>query len=73
MPVTINSDDPSIQSSNLTDDYIKAVKYFDLSLKDLVLTNLTALQAAFITPQERTAIVEEYAQAIKRFRTRIGI
>lgn len=73
VPVTINSDDPSIQDTDLTDDYVKAVKYFDLSLEDLVKTNLTALNAAFITKDEKTRLIDEYASAIKSFRGRTGL
>jgi adenosine deaminase len=69
VPVTINSDDPSIQDTDLTDDYVKAVKYFDLSLEDLVQANLTALKSAFISKEEKAKLIEEYAAAVKAFRS----
>ncbi len=69
VPVTLNSDDPSIQDTDLSDDYVKAVKYFDLSLEDLVQANLTALNAAFLTKDEKTKLVDEYALAVKKFRS----
>ena len=36
VPVTLNSDDPFIQDTDLTDDYLKAVRFFDFTLEDLV-------------------------------------
>jgi adenosine deaminase len=73
VPVTINSDDPSIQDTDLTDDYVKAVSYFDLTLEDLVKANLTALNAAFISREEKVAMIDEYARAVKTFRALQGL
>ncbi|AHC16840.1 adenosine deaminase [Salinispira pacifica] len=73
VPVTINSDDPSIQNTDLTDDYIKAVTYFDFSLEDLVQLNLTALKATFLSGSKKQKLIDEYASAVKRFRQFTGL
>jgi adenosine deaminase len=70
VPVTLNSDDPFIQNTDLTDDYIKAVRYFDFSLEDLVRLNLNALEAAFLPEGERQTLIGEYRAAVDRFRSR---
>lgn len=60
VPVTINSDDPSIQNTDLTDDYIKAVKFFDFDHEDLLKLNLTALRSSFLSPQDKKRITNDY-------------
>lgn len=73
VPVTINSDDPSIQNTDLTDDYIKAVNYFAFSLEDLVQLNLTALKATFLSSKKKQELINEYADAVKTFRRISGL
>jgi adenosine deaminase len=68
VPVTLNSDDPSIQNTDLTDEYLKAIRYFDFSLEDLVQLNVNALQAAFLSDDERQSLVAEYRAAIDEFK-----
>ena len=70
VPVTLNSDDPFIQNTDLTDDYIKAVRYFDLSLQDLIALNMNALQASFLGPKEKEAIKAEYLQRLEEFKSK---
>ncbi|MEX2442781.1 MAG: adenosine deaminase [Alkalispirochaeta sp.] len=68
VPVTINSDDPTIQDTDLTDDYIKACGYFDLSIDDLVKLNLTAIEGAFLPRDEKTKLQKDYLEAVAAFR-----
>lgn len=50
--ITLNSDDPGIFSSTLTDDYDIAQRYHRFSLEDFKKINRTAFQASFL-PNER--------------------
>lgn len=68
VPVTINSDDPSIQDTDLTDDYMKACQYFDFSLADLVNLNLTAIEGAFLSPAEKAQLKTDYLEAVEAFK-----
>lgn len=68
VPVTINSDDPTIQDTDLTDDYMKACQYFNLTLDDLVQLNLVAIEGAFLPDTEKTELKNRYHQAIAAFR-----
>lgn len=68
VPVTINSDDPTIQNALLTDDYVKAVRYFDLTVEDLITLNERALDAAFLDTATREAIRHSYAESVDAFR-----
>jgi adenosine deaminase len=67
VPVTLNSDDPFIQNSDLTDDYIKAVEYFGFTLQDLIALNLNAVEASFLPPGERQALREGYLKEVEAF------
>jgi adenosine deaminase len=68
VPVTLNSDDPFIQNTDLTDDYIKAVDYFDFTLQDLIRLNLNAVEASFLPKQEQDRLREGYLQKVAAFK-----
>jgi adenosine deaminase len=68
VPVTINSDDPFIQNTNLTDDYVKIVNHFGFSVDDLIAVNLRALNASFLPDTERVELVRGYQKAVDEFR-----
>ncbi|SIQ14446.1 adenosine deaminase [Alkalispirochaeta americana] len=68
VPVTINSDDPTIQDTDLTDDYVKACTYFDLTVDDLVTLNMNALEGAFLPDTEKSELKQRYLQAVAAFR-----
>lgn len=69
VPVTINSDDPTIQDAALSDDYIKAVRYFDFTVDDLVALNLRAIDTAFLSDDERRTLRVDYQKAVAEFRS----
>jgi adenosine deaminase len=71
VPVTLNSDDPFIQNSDLTDDYLKAVRYFGFSLEDLIQLNLNALSSSFLPRAEAQRLGAEYLQRVEAFRRSI--
>jgi adenosine deaminase len=69
VPVTINSDDPFIQDTDLTDDYIKTVKYFGFTVDDLVRMNMTALECSFLPDSDKMTLGQEYIRRVTDFRT----
>ncbi|MDR1626033.1 MAG: adenosine deaminase [Spirochaetia bacterium] len=68
VPVTINSDDPTIQNTQLSEDYAKAEKLFGFTLDDFVNLNLTAVQASFITDNEKETLQNDYLGAVGDFK-----
>ncbi|NNM67334.1 MAG: adenosine deaminase [Spirochaetales bacterium] len=72
VPVTLNSDDPHIQNTDLTDDYLLAIRCFDLSLDDLVKLNLTAIRGSFLPDKEKAALAKDYQAALFSFKQRFG-
>ena len=70
VPVTLNSDDPFIQNTDLTDDYIKAVEYFDFGVQDLVQLNLNAIAASFLPAGGREGLRKDYLEKVEQFKER---
>jgi adenosine deaminase len=68
VPVTLNSDDPFIQDTDLTDDYLKAVSFLGFTMEDLIQLNLNALKASFLPPGERSRLIAEYLARVEAFR-----
>ena len=68
VPVTINSDDPTIQDTDLSDDYAKADKYFSFTLDDFVNLNLTAIKNSFLSDKEKAALQNKYLLAVGEFK-----
>jgi adenosine deaminase len=73
VPVTINSDDPSIQNATLSHDYVKAVDYFGFTIDDLVALNQRAIDAAFLDDGEKSALSQRYRTAVDNFRASHGL
>ena len=73
VPVTLNSDDPSIQDSNLTDDYMKAIQYFGLTLDDLAIVNKNALKSTFISEDEKNKLEMTYFDKLNQFKNEHGL
>ena len=69
-PVCINSDDPSIQDADLTDDYLKCVEYFDFKAEDFFRLNVNAINASFISNENKEKLKikleSEYKLFLKR-------
>ncbi len=62
--VTINTDDPSISSTTLTDEYMVALRGIGIPLRALRQMILTAAQAAFLPEPERQRLVDWFHQAL---------
>ncbi len=73
VPVTLNSDDPHIQNTDLTDDYLLAIRYFNLTLDDLIRINLTAIRGSFLLDKEKAALESDYQAAVSVFRKRFKL
>jgi adenosine deaminase len=72
VPVTLNSDDPTIQDTDLSDDYAKAEKHFAFTLDDFINLNLTALQCSFAADKEKKSFQREYLRAVDAFKNNLS-
>jgi adenosine deaminase len=57
---TINTDDPSVSDSSLTEEYTKAFEYLGFSLTEIKHCLLTAAESAFLPAAERAALADEF-------------
>jgi adenosine deaminase len=71
IPATINTDDPSISNTTLTDEYLAAVQVIGLSYAMLRQAILEAVQAAFLPTPERRQMVEWFQQALPLYHSAI--
>lgn len=56
VPVTLNSDDPGMFASTLSDDYYLAHRYQNFSVEDFQKCNETAYRHSFISEQEKARV-----------------
>jgi adenosine deaminase len=62
--VTINTDDPSVSDTSLTDEYMVAMLGLGVNLRDLRMCTRNAIRAAFLSPEDKrkleTSILTEF-------------
>jgi adenosine deaminase len=62
--VTLNTDDPSVSDSTLTDEYVVAVHSLGVTYPDLRKIILNAAGASFLPAAERARLVAEFSQLL---------
>lgn len=62
VPVTLNTDDPTISNITLTDEYQVAVSQVGLSYRDLYRMTFTAVETAFLPLKEKQALRTYFQQ-----------
>lgn len=67
IPVTINTDDPSVSNITLSDEYIVATKGIGVQFTVLKEMIVNAAQAAFLPEVERQRLVAWFTQALERY------
>lgn len=73
VPITIASDDPTIQDSLLIDDYQKIVKNFKWTVDDLIESNLKSVESCFLSSNEKAKLTNTYTHAVDSFRSKMGL
>jgi adenosine deaminase len=66
IPVTINTDDPSISNTTLTDEFLVATRGAGVPFRVLPQIILNAARAAFLPEPERVRLVEWFDKALKK-------
>lgn len=67
VPVTLNSDDPIIQNSILTDEYIKVIENFNFSIRDVIDLNINSIEASFLSEKDKKNLKNQYILQVKSF------
>ncbi|MGL4525004.1 MAG: adenosine deaminase [Spirochaetia bacterium] len=58
--VTLNSDDPTVQNTELYDEYQIAHESMGLSMDELKQLNINAIHTAFLSPTEKAALLKRF-------------
>jgi adenosine deaminase len=66
--VTVNSDDPPMFDTSLTNEYLTLAEQHDFSVEELAALSLRAVQAAFLPDAERAALAATFAVEIDALR-----
>jgi len=65
--VTLNTDDPSISDTTLSDEYYLAIAGMGLEMADLKRIIMTAVRATFLPPNEKAALEARFRAELERF------
>ncbi len=68
IPVTVNSDDPPMFDTTLTNEYLVLAEQFDFSLEELEAISLRAVEAAFLPAAERETMASTFRSAFEELR-----
>ncbi|MCL2520027.1 MAG: adenosine deaminase [Spirochaetaceae bacterium] len=60
LPVTLNSDDPTVQGKTLNDDYILASEKLNFTREEFIKLNLNAIEASFLPADEKAELKVKY-------------
>jgi adenosine deaminase CECR1 len=72
IPVCLNTDDPGVWDSNITDEYFTAVTNFNLSWQELVQIGRDSLRYSFVEAPVKERLLKEYSEAIAKFERKYG-
>lgn len=66
--VTVNSDDPPLFNTDLNHEYQVLVDHFGFTAPELEKISLNAIQASFLTPQQKTEFTQQFTAEFTRLR-----
>ncbi len=64
LPVTINTDDPSVSNTTLTDEYMVAVRGIGVTVPEIKQMVLTGVRAAFLPQSEKERLEALFVEAL---------
>ncbi|RPI22205.1 MAG: adenosine deaminase [Acidobacteria bacterium] len=66
VPVTLSTDDPGVFQTTLTEEYLKACKYFSLEKDDVHRIVLQGIHAAFLPTSHKARLMQSFQDEIHR-------
>ena len=72
IPVCLNTDDPGVWDSGITDEYFTAVTHFNLTWGEIVQMGRDSLQYSFAEQPVKSRMLKEYGEAVARFELKYG-
>lgn len=73
LPITLNSDDPTLFHTTLTDEFLLAAKHFGFTIDEISAIALQGVRGAFLPPAEREAMLLEFQQRQRQLRRELGL
>ncbi len=67
IPVSINSDDPTIQNADLVEDYYRIIENLGFTFQDLMEINLNTVDYSFLNSHEKKLLKKAYLKELKLF------
>lgn len=71
--VSVNSDDPALFNTTLTDEYLHAVEDCGLSIEQLEQTVFNAIKASYLTETEKSTMQAEFRAEIDQLRAQYNV
>jgi adenosine deaminase len=65
--VTINTDDPSVSDTTLTDEYVVAMLTMGMTFDQIKRAIVMAAESSFLPPEEREQLVAWFREELKLF------
>ncbi|MDY7041509.1 MAG: adenosine deaminase, partial [Chloroflexota bacterium] len=62
--VTLNTDDPSVSNTTLTDEYVVAIQGIGVTMPELKNIAMNGIRAAFLPPREKSRLEKSMGQAL---------
>src|SRR5258708_4110124 len=72
IPVCLNTDDPGVWDSNITDEYFTAVTNFHLTWSEIVQIGRDSLLYSFAQQPVKERMLNEYNEAVSKLERRYG-
>jgi adenosine deaminase CECR1 len=72
IPVCLNTDDPGVWDSGITDEYFTAVTHFNLTWSEIVQMGRDSLQYSFAEQAVKARMLKDYGEAVARFESKYG-
>ncbi|MBA3063379.1 MAG: adenosine deaminase, partial [Atribacteria sp.] len=64
--VTINSDDPAMFDTSITNEYLVLIQKFGFSLEEIRKVNFNSIEASFMTDEEKDTMKETFNKEWER-------
>lgn len=68
VPVTVNSDDPPMVGTTLTNEHLVLAEHFGFTLDELIGLERTAIEHAFLPPDQVRALLQEFDDEVRDLR-----
>jgi adenosine deaminase len=70
--VTVNSDDPTMFNTSITEEYAVLAHHFGFSLHDLKSLSINGIQASFLSYEEKKALIKDFNREWEQIFTTYG-